>query len=174
MLVPHSLTGSTQPLSQALERGRPNRRRSAGARPVRPWRPASARRWRTRRPGAGVINVPAETVRTAGGASDCTRPGPPGSNQPTRGWRRRGHSMLELVRGPGPTMWCCASFSGGGSAPSPPPRRASPCKTSSTSRHCCIAVRRHHQRDELRPQALSAIKGGRLAQAFGQRGPCSA
>ena len=116
----------------------------------------------------GVVNVPAETVRPLR-AIQLHAARPAKTNQPTvegvEGTRR----ILELARSAGPEEVAICLFSGGGSAllPAPVPGITLEDKQQVTLLlHACgatinemNAVRKH----------LSAIKGGRLAQAFSGR-----
>ncbi|MHB1424854.1 MAG: glycerate kinase type-2 family protein [Gemmataceae bacterium] len=116
----------------------------------------------------GVVNVPAETVRPLRSIRlHAARPG--GSNQPTAEGVAGVRVMLDLVRQAGPRDVGLCLLSGGGSAilPAPVAGITLPDKQQVTALlHACGAtinemncVRKH----------LSAIKGGRLAQAFGSR-----
>jgi hydroxypyruvate reductase/glycerate 2-kinase len=117
----------------------------------------------------GVLNVPAEVVRPLGAIR--LHPGrPAGTNQPTPEGVEGVEAMLELVAGAGREDVGLVLLSGGGSAllPSPAPGVTLEDKQAVTRLlHACGAtidemncVRKH----------LSRIKGGRLAQAFAERG----
>lgn len=113
----------------------------------------------------GVVNVPAETVRPLQ-AIQLNAARPARSNQPTLEGVEGTRRILELARSAGPDDVAICLFSGGGSAllPAPVPGITLEDKQQVTLLlHACgatinemNAVRKH----------LSAIKGGRLAQAF--------
>jgi glycerate 2-kinase len=117
---------------------------------------------------AGVVNVPAETVRPLR-ALRLHAARPAGSNQPTTEGVAGVRAMLDLVAEAGPRDVGLCLLSGGGSALLPAP--VSGISLQDKQRvtallHACGAtinemncVRKH----------LSALKGGRLAQAFGTR-----
>jgi hydroxypyruvate reductase/glycerate 2-kinase len=113
----------------------------------------------------GVVNVPAECVRPLQ-AIRLHAARPAGTNQPTPQGVAGVREILALVRSAGPDDVCLCLLSGGGSAllPAPPEGLTLADKQQVTLLlHRCGAtidemncVRKH----------LSAIKGGRLAQAF--------
>jgi hydroxypyruvate reductase/glycerate 2-kinase len=117
---------------------------------------------------AGVVNVPAETVRPLH-AINLHAARPAGTNQPTAKGVAGVRAMLDLVRQAGPRDVGLCLLSGGGSAllPAPVEDIALEDKQHVTALlHACGAtinemncVRKH----------LSDIKGGRLAQVFGDR-----
>jgi glycerate 2-kinase len=117
---------------------------------------------------SGVVNVPAETVRPLR-AIRLHAARPAGSNQPTTEGVAGVQAMLDLVAGAGPHDVGLCLLSGGGSALLPAPVAGITLQDKqqvTTLLHTCGAtinemncVRKH----------LSAIKGGRLAQAFGVR-----
>jgi glycerate 2-kinase len=116
----------------------------------------------------GVVNVPAETVRPLR-AVRLHAARPAGTNQPTAEGVAGVQAMLDLVRQAGPNDVGLCLLSGGGSALMPAPVTGVSLQDKqqvTALLHACGAtinemncVRKH----------LSAIKGGRLAQAFGQR-----
>jgi hydroxypyruvate reductase/glycerate 2-kinase len=116
----------------------------------------------------GVVNVPAETVRPLR-AIRLHAARPAGTNHPTAEGVAGVRAMLDLVRGAGPNDVGLCLLSGGGSAlvPAPVAGITLADKQHVTALlHACGAtinemncVRKH----------LSEIKGGRLAQAFGER-----
>jgi glycerate 2-kinase len=117
---------------------------------------------------SGIVNVPAETtgpvraIRLHAGR-------PAGSNQPTAEGVAGVQAMLDLVRRAGPNDAGLCLLSGGGSALLPAPVAGITLQDKqrvTALLHACGAtinemncVRKH----------LSAIKGGRLAEAFGAR-----
>jgi hydroxypyruvate reductase/glycerate 2-kinase len=113
----------------------------------------------------GVVNVPAESVRPLQ-AIRLHAARPAGTNQPTPEGLAGVCEILALVRSAGPDDVCLCLLSGGGSAllPAPPEGLTLADKQQVTLLlHRCGAtidemncVRKH----------LSAVKGGRLAQAF--------
>ena len=117
---------------------------------------------------AGVVNVPAETIRPLS-VIRLHAARPAGSNQPTAEGVAGVRAMLDLLASAGPRDVALCLLSGGGSALLPAPVASitlqdKQCVTALL--HACGAtinemncVRKH----------LSAIKGGRLAQAFGNR-----
>jgi glycerate 2-kinase len=117
---------------------------------------------------SGVVNVPAETVRPllAIRLHDAR---PAGSNHPTAEGVAGARAMLDLVRQAGPRDVGLCLLSGGGSALLPAPVAGITLQDKqhvTALLHTCGAtinemncVRKH----------LSDIKGGRLAQAFGER-----
>jgi glycerate 2-kinase len=117
---------------------------------------------------SGVLNVPAETVRPLR-AIRLHAARPAGSNQPTAEGVAGVKAMLDLVAGAGPHDLGLCLLSGGGSALMPAPVAGVTLQDKqkvTALLHACGAtinemncVRKH----------LSAIKGGRLAQAFGPR-----
>ncbi len=117
---------------------------------------------------AGVVNVPAETVRPLQ-AIRLHAARPAGTNQPTAEGVAGVQAMLDLVGRAGPCDVGLCLLSGGGSAllPAPVAGITLADKQHVTALlHACGAtinemncVRKH----------LSAFKGGRLAQAFGAR-----
>jgi glycerate 2-kinase len=117
---------------------------------------------------SGVVNVPAETVRPMR-AIRLHAARPAGSNQPTAEGVAGVRAMLDLVGQAGPRDVGLCLLSGGGSALLPAPVAGISLQDKqhvTTLLHACGAtinemncVRKH----------LSAIKGGRLAQAFGER-----
>ncbi|HEY7315335.1 MAG TPA: DUF4147 domain-containing protein [Gemmataceae bacterium] len=116
----------------------------------------------------GIVNVPAETVRPMH-AIRLHGARPAGSNQPTAEGVAGVGAMLDLVASAGPHDVGLCLLSGGGSALLPAPVEGVTLQDKqhvTTLLHACGAtinemncVRKH----------LSAIKGGRLAQAFGAR-----
>ncbi|MGH7170471.1 MAG: glycerate kinase type-2 family protein [Gemmataceae bacterium] len=117
---------------------------------------------------AGVVNVPAETVRPLH-AIRLHAARPAGSNHPTAEGVAGVRAMLDLVAEAGARDVGLCLLSGGGSALLPAPAAGitltdkqrvtallHACGTTINEMNC---VRKH----------LSAIKGGRLAQAFGAR-----
>ncbi|HTU18631.1 MAG TPA: DUF4147 domain-containing protein [Gemmataceae bacterium] len=117
---------------------------------------------------SGVVNVPAETVRPL--HAICLHAArPAGSNQPTVQGVLGAAAMLDLVCLAGPRDVGLCLLSGGGSALLPAPVAGITLQDKqrvTALLHACGAtinemncVRKH----------LSAIKGGRLAQAFGAR-----
>lgn len=113
----------------------------------------------------GLVNVPAEAARPPGRVRlHAARPA--GTNQPTAEGVAGARQILELARSAGPDDVCICLLSGGGSAllPAPAPGITLEDKQQVTRLlHACgatinemNAVRKH----------LSAIKGGRLAEAF--------
>ncbi|HEY7423650.1 MAG TPA: glycerate-2-kinase family protein, partial [Gemmataceae bacterium] len=117
---------------------------------------------------SGVVNVPAETVRPLH-AIRLHPARPAGTNQPTAEGVAGARAMLDLVRQAGPRDVGLCLLSGGGSAllPAPVDGISLQDKQHVTALlHACGAtinemncVRKH----------LSDIKGGRLAEAFGER-----
>jgi glycerate 2-kinase len=117
---------------------------------------------------AGVVNVPAETIRPLS-VIRLHAARPAGSNQPTAEGVAGVRAMLDLLASAGPRDVALCLLSGGGSALLPAPvagitLQDKQCVTALL--HACGAtinemncVRKH----------LSAFKGGRLAQAFGNR-----
>jgi hydroxypyruvate reductase/glycerate 2-kinase len=117
----------------------------------------------------GIVNVPAETVRPLDAIRlHAARPG--GSNQPTGEGVAGARDILDLVRTAQPGDLCLCLLSGGGSALLPAPADGitlADKQKVTLLLHACGAtidemncVRKH----------LSAIKGGRLAQAFAGAG----
>lgn len=117
---------------------------------------------------SGAVNVPAETVRPL--RAICLHAArPAGSNQPTVEGVLGVGTMLDLVASAGPRDVGLCLLSGGGSALLPVPAEGITLQDKqhvTALLHACGAtinemncVRKH----------LSAIKGGRLAQAFGSR-----
>ena len=117
---------------------------------------------------SGIVNVPAESVRPLH-AIRLHAARPTGSNQPTAEGGAGVRAMLDLVAGAGPHDVGLCLLSGGGSALLPAPVAGITLEDKqhvTALLHACGAtinemncVRKH----------LSAIKGGRLAQAFGAR-----
>src|SRR5579884_3956098 len=117
---------------------------------------------------SGVVNVPAESVRPLR-AIHLHAARPAGSNHPTIEGVAGVRAMLDLVAGAGPQDVGLCLLSGGGSALLPAPVDGITLEDKqhvTALLHACGAtinemncVRKH----------LSAIKGGRLAQAFGDR-----
>lgn len=117
---------------------------------------------------AGVVNVPAESVRLLR-AIRLHAARPAGSNQPTAEGVAGVRAMLDLVASAGPHDVGLCLLSGGGSALLPAPVAGITLEDKqhvTALLHACGAtinemncVRKH----------LSAVKGGRLAQAFGER-----
>ncbi len=117
---------------------------------------------------SGVVNVPAETVRPLR-AIRLHAARPAGSNQPTAEGVAGVQAMLDLVARAGPHDVGLCLLSGGGSALLPAPIAGITLQDKqhvTALLHACGAtinemncVRKH----------LSAVKGGRLAQAFGDR-----
>jgi glycerate 2-kinase len=114
---------------------------------------------------AGIVNVPAELVRPLRGIRlHAARPA--GSNQPTAEGVAGTRQILHLVSHAGPDDVALCLLSGGGSALMPAPVDGVTLEDKQTVTlllHACGAtinemncVRKH----------LSAVKGGRLAQAF--------
>jgi hydroxypyruvate reductase/glycerate 2-kinase len=113
----------------------------------------------------GVVNVPAETVRPLQ-AIRLHAARPAGTNQPTSEGVAGTHRILDLVSHAGPEDVALCLISGGGSALMPAPVEGIPLEDKQEVTrllHACGAtinemncVRKH----------LSAVKGGRLAQAF--------
>ncbi len=117
---------------------------------------------------SGVVNIPAESVRPLG-AIRLHAARPAGSNYPTAEGVAGVRAMLDLVAQAGPHDVGLCLLSGGGSALLPAPvagitledkqqltRLLHACGATINEMNC---VRKH----------LSEIKGGRLAQAFGDR-----
>ena len=114
----------------------------------------------------GLVNVPNETVRTLPANIELHGARPAASNHPTEAGVAGARRILELVASAGPRDICLCLLSGGGSAllPAPCPGISLEQKQRVTlALHACGAsigemntVRKH----------LSAIKGGRLAEAF--------
>ena len=116
----------------------------------------------------GVVNVPAESVRPLRRIRlHAARPA--GTNQPTAAGVLGARQILDLVAGAGPEDVALCLLSGGGSALLPAPaagltledkqqvtRLLHACGATINEMNC---VRKH----------LSAVKGGRLAQAFSGR-----
>jgi glycerate 2-kinase len=117
---------------------------------------------------SGIVNVPAETVRPLS-VIRLHAARPAGSNQPTAEGVAGVRAMLDLIAQAGPHDVGLCLLSGGGSALLPAPVAGITLQDKqqvTTLLHSCGAtinemncVRKH----------LSAIKGGRLAQAFGNR-----
>jgi hydroxypyruvate reductase/glycerate 2-kinase len=118
---------------------------------------------------AGVVNVPGETVRALH-AVRLHPARPAGTNLPTAEGVTGSRVILDLVRRAGPDDVCLCLLSGGGSALMPAPVEGITLEDKQAVTallHACGAtinemncVRKH----------LSALKGGRLAEAFlGQR-----
>ncbi len=117
---------------------------------------------------SGVVNVPVESVRPLR-AIRLHAARPAGSNQPTAEGVAGVQAMLDLVAQAGPQDVGLCLLSGGGSALLPAPVAGITLQDKqqiTALLHACGAtinemncVRKH----------LSAIKGGRLAQAFGAR-----
>lgn len=117
---------------------------------------------------SGIVNVPAESVRPLR-AIRLHAARPRGSNHPTAEGVVGVRAMLELVSQAGPRDVGLCLLSGGGSALLPAPVAAITLEDKqhvTAILHACGAtinemncVRKH----------LSAVKGGRLAQAFGTR-----
>jgi hydroxypyruvate reductase/glycerate 2-kinase len=116
----------------------------------------------------GIVNVPAELVRPLRRIRlHAARPA--GTNQPTAEGVTGTRQILDLVSGAGPQDVCLCLLSGGGSALLPAPAEGVPLEDKQQVTrllHACGAtinemncVRKH----------LSAVKGGRLAQAFSGR-----
>jgi hydroxypyruvate reductase/glycerate 2-kinase len=113
----------------------------------------------------GVVNVPAETVRPLS-AVRLHAARPAGTNQPTAESVAGVRDILDLVRSARPGDVCLCLLSGGGSALLPAPADGLTLEDKQRVTlllHACGAtidemncVRKH----------LSAVKGGRLAQAF--------
>jgi hydroxypyruvate reductase/glycerate 2-kinase len=124
---------------------------------------------------AGVVNVPAESVRDTGGLTPPARrirlhaARPAGTNQPTADGVAGTRQILDLVAGAGPDDVGLCLLSGGGSALLPAPVEGVSLEDKQQVTrllHACgatinemNAVRKH----------LSRVKGGRLAQAFAGR-----
>jgi hydroxypyruvate reductase/glycerate 2-kinase len=116
----------------------------------------------------GVLNVPAETIRPLQ-AIRLHAARPAGTNQPTSEGVIGVREMLDLVRQVGPEDVGLCLLSGGGSALLPAPvagvslqdkqRVTALLHASGATINEMNCVRKH----------LSALKGGRLAQAFGAR-----
>lgn len=117
---------------------------------------------------SGTVNVPAETVRPLS-VIRLHAARPAGSNQPTAEGVAGVRAMLDLIAQAGPHDVGLCLLSGGGSALLPAPVAGITLQDKrqvTALLHSCGAtinemncVRKH----------LSAIKGGRLAQAFGNR-----
>jgi hydroxypyruvate reductase/glycerate 2-kinase len=118
---------------------------------------------------AGIVNVPAETLRPLR-AIRLHAARPAGTNQPTAEGVAGAREILNLVRSARPGDLCLCLLSGGGSALLPAPADGLTLEDKQRVTlllHACGAtidemncVRKH----------LSAIKGGRLAQAFAGEG----
>jgi glycerate 2-kinase len=114
----------------------------------------------------GLVNVPNETVRVLPVDIELHGARPAASNQPTEAGVAGARRILDIAKSAGPRDVCLCLLSGGGSAllPAPCPGISLEQKQRVTlSLHACGAsigemnsVRKH----------LSAIKGGRLAEAF--------
>jgi hydroxypyruvate reductase/glycerate 2-kinase len=114
----------------------------------------------------GLVNVPNETVRKLPVNIELHGARPAASNQPTEAGVAGSRRILEIASSAGPNDVCICLLSGGGSAllPAPCPGITLEQKQRVTLLlHACgasigemNAVRKH----------LSAIKGGRLAEAF--------
>jgi glycerate 2-kinase len=113
----------------------------------------------------GLVNVPAESVIPLQRIRLCAAR-PTGSNQPTEAGSRGAEEMLHLARTAGPEDVALCLISGGGSAllPAPAPGLTLADKqTVTTLLHGCGAT--INEMNTVRKH-LSAIKGGRLAEAF--------
>ncbi len=120
----------------------------------------------SRKPIIGLVNVPNETVCPLPVNIELHGARPTASNQPTEAGVAGARRILEIVGSAGPSDVCICLLSGGGSAllPAPCPGITLEQKQRVTLLlHACgasigemNAVRKH----------LSAIKGGRLAEAF--------
>jgi hydroxypyruvate reductase/glycerate 2-kinase len=118
------------------------------------------------KPIVGLVNVPNETVTSLPIAIELHGARPAASNQPTEAGVAGTRRMLELLRSAGPEDVCLVLVSGGGSALLPAPCAGITLEQKqrvTLALHACGAsinemncVRKH----------LSAIKGGRLAEAF--------
>jgi hydroxypyruvate reductase/glycerate 2-kinase len=113
----------------------------------------------------GLVNVPADTVRPLRKVRlHAARPA--GSNQPTAEGVAGAEEILRLVRSAGPDDVALCLLSGGGSALLPAPAEGlTLADKQEVTRllHACGAT--INQMNAVRKH-LSAIKGGRLAQAF--------
>jgi hydroxypyruvate reductase/glycerate 2-kinase len=113
----------------------------------------------------GIVNVPAESARPLRKIRlHAARPA--GSNQPTAEGVAGAEEMLRLARGAGPDDVALCLISGGGSALLPAPAQGvtlADKQTVTKLLHECGAT--INQMNAVRKH-LSAIKGGRLAEAF--------
>src|SRR5947209_4997797 len=114
----------------------------------------------------GIVNVPAESVRPLRKIRlHAARPA--GSNQPTAEGVVGAEEMLRLARSAGPDDVALCLLSGGGSALLPAPAEGvtlADKQAVTQLLHACGAT--INQMNAVRKH-LSAIKGGRLAEAFG-------
>ncbi len=113
----------------------------------------------------GIVNVPAESVRSLRKIRlHAARPA--GSNQPTAEGVAGAEEMLRLARSAGPDDVALCLFSGGGSALLPAPAEgitlADKQAVTKLLHECGATI---NQMNAVRKH-LSAIKGGRLAEAF--------
>jgi glycerate 2-kinase len=113
----------------------------------------------------GVVNVPAESVRPLQKIYlHAARPA--GSNQPTVEGVAGARRILDFVAGAGPDDVCLCLFSGGGSALLPAPVAGLTLEdkqqVTPLLHHCGATI---NEMNAVRKH-LSAVKGGRLAQAF--------
>jgi glycerate 2-kinase len=113
----------------------------------------------------GIVNVPAEAVRPLHRIRlHAARPA--GSNQPTAEGVAGAEEMLRLARNAGPDDVALCLFSGGGSALLPAPAEgvtlADKQAVTELLHECGATI---NQMNAVRKH-LSAIKGGRLAEAF--------
>jgi hydroxypyruvate reductase/glycerate 2-kinase len=114
---------------------------------------------------AGIVNVPAESVRPLRKVRlHAARPA--GSNQPTADGVIGAEEMLRLARNTGPDNLALCLISGGGSALLPAPAEgvtlADKQAVTRLLHECGATI---NQMNAVRKH-LSAIKGGRLAEAF--------
>jgi len=113
----------------------------------------------------GLVNVPAGSVRTLR-AIHLHAARPTGSNFPTAEGIAGTRRILELVAGAGPEDVCLCLLSGGGSALLPAPAEGLSLEDEHQVTHLLHACGATINEMNAVRKHLSAVKGGRLAQAF--------
>jgi glycerate 2-kinase len=117
----------------------------------------------------GIVNVPAESVRPLR-AIRLHAARPAGTNHPTAEGVAGVRAMLDLLRQAGPHDVCLCLLSGGGSALLPAPAEGLTLEDKQQVTALLLACGATINEMNCVRKHLSAVKGGRLAEAFAARG----